>query len=165
VIILTSVTILPRRETLPVGHSVARLASESAARTAARRAFTLECMSGQEDHHSAEPARGRRGYWLPGAIAMTVLVIIAVAVGAGDLDHGAPKTLHGADVASEIALGIQAQEAASKAPAVTCPDTEPVRSGLRFECSLVAAGRSVSVDVVEIDGRGQLRWQLGVGRP
>ncbi len=110
---------------------------------------------------AAAPRRPRRGYWLPGTIALTFLVIIAVAVGAGDLDHTAPRTLHGPDVASEIALGIQTQEAMSNAPVVSCPTSEPVRSGLRFECSEVVSGETTVVDVVEIDGRGRLRWQLG----
>jgi hypothetical protein len=118
-------------------------------------------MSSPDVPEAAGPGRPRRGYWLPGAIALTVLVIIAVAVGGGDLDHSAPKTLHGPDVASEIALGIQTQEATNNAPTVSCPRSEPVRSGLHFECSVVSAGKKTPVEVVEIDGRGHLRWQVG----
>ncbi len=105
--------------------------------------------------------RGRRGYWIPGLIAMAVLLVIAVAVGAGDLDHGAPRVLQGPDIASQIALGIQTQDGAARAPDVHCPKSEPVRAGLQFECSVQQAGKNVPVEVVELDGRGQLSWHLG----
>jgi Domain of unknown function (DUF4333) len=92
---------------------------------------------------------------------MAVLLLIALAVGAGDLDHAAPHVLPGPDVASQIALGIQAQEGATSAPRVRCPKSEPVRSGWRFECSVQRAGKSVPVEVVELDQHGQLSWHLG----
>jgi hypothetical protein len=105
--------------------------------------------------------RGRRGYWVPGLIAMAVLLAIAVAVGAGDLDHGAPRVLQGPDMASQIALGIQTQEGADHAPDVHCPKSEPVRSGWQFECSVIQAGKRVPVNVVELNQHGQLSWHLG----
>jgi Domain of unknown function (DUF4333) len=105
--------------------------------------------------------RGRRGYWVPGLIAMAVLLVIAVAVGAGDLDHSAPRVLDGADIASQIGLGIQTQRGAATAPAVHCPKSEPVRSGWKFECSLQQAGKTVPVQVVELDQHGQLSWHIG----
>jgi Domain of unknown function (DUF4333) len=106
------------------------------------------------------PAR-RRGYWIPGLIALAVLLLIAVAVGAGDLDHSAPHVLQGPDVASQIALGIQAQEETASAPNVHCPKTEPVRSGLQFQCAVWRNGKRVPVEVVELDQHGQLSWHLG----
>jgi Domain of unknown function (DUF4333) len=105
--------------------------------------------------------RGRRGYWIPGLIAMAFLLIIAVAVGAGDLDHSAPRNLEGPDIASQIALGIESQQGTANAPDVHCPKNEPVRSGWQFECSMTLAGRSVPVEVVELDEHGQLSWHLG----
>jgi hypothetical protein len=105
--------------------------------------------------------RGRRGYWIPGLVAMAFLLIIAVAVGAGDLDHSAPRNLQGADIASQIALGIETQQGTASAPDVHCPEKEPVRSGWQFECSVTQAGRSVPVDVVELNQHGQLSWHLG----
>ena len=105
--------------------------------------------------------RGRRGYWIPGLMAMAFLLIIAVAVGAGDLDHSAPRSLQGPDIASQIALGIQTQQGTARAPDVHCPGKEPVRSGWQFECSVTQAGGSVPVEVVELDQHGQLSWHLG----
>ena len=92
---------------------------------------------------------------------MAVLLVIAVAVGAGDLDHSPPHVLQGPDIASQIALGIQTQEGAPSAPDVHCPKSVPVRSGWRFECSVQRAGKSVPVEVVELDQHGQLSWHLG----
>jgi Domain of unknown function (DUF4333) len=94
-------------------------------------------------------------------IAMAVLLVIAVAVGAGDLDHSAPRVLDGADIASQIGLGIQTQQGAATAPAVHCPQSEPVRSGWRFECYVQQAGKSLPVQVVELDQHGQLSWHIG----
>jgi hypothetical protein len=92
---------------------------------------------------------------------MAFLLIIAVAVGAGDLDHSAPRILPGPDIASQIALGIQTQQGTATSPEVHCPRSEPVRPGLQFECSVVQAGRSVPVQVVELNQHGQLSWHLG----
>jgi len=92
---------------------------------------------------------------------MAVLLLIAVAVGAGDLDHSAPHVLEGPDIAAQISLGIQSQEGAATAPAVHCPKSEPVRTGWKFECSAQQAGKSVPVQVVELDQHGQLSWRLG----
>src|SRR5579875_2331816 len=55
----------------------------------------------------APRARSRRGYFLPGAIALAALLLIGAAVGAGDLSHPSPRTLRGADVAAQISLGVQ----------------------------------------------------------
>jgi hypothetical protein len=104
---------------------------------------------------------GRRGYWIPGLIALACLLIIAMAVGAGDLDHSAPHVLQGPDIASQIALGIETQQGIAQAPDVHCPQKEPVRSGWQFECSVMQAGKSVPVEVVELDQHGQLSWHLG----
>ena len=106
------------------------------------------------------PGRSRRGYWLPAVIAMTVLLAIAAAVGAGDLDHSPPKTLAGSDVASQIAIGIQVQQGSTGPPSVYCPDHEVVRSGLTFDCTLGTGPNRRTVRVVEVDARGHLRWQI-----
>jgi Domain of unknown function (DUF4333) len=94
-------------------------------------------------------------------MAMAFLLIIAVAVGAGDLDHSAPRSLQGPDIASQIALGIQTQQGTASAPDVHCPKKEPVRSGWQFACSVTRAGSSVPVEVVELNQHGQLSWHLG----
>lgn len=111
---------------------------------------------------------GRRGkgYFLPGAIALVALLAIGLSVGAGDLAHPAPHTLAGPDVASEISLGVQAQQNAAVAPRVTCPN-EPVRQGLRFTCTLVPAGGGASrtVEATEVDARGRVSWTLTAPSP
>jgi hypothetical protein len=121
--------------------------------------------SGPPDADPRPPAapvpRPRRGYWLPGAIALVALVGIGVAVGAGDLDHSPPHALHGPDLAQQLALGIQAQQGASRPPDVRCPASEPVRDGWQFVCQLAGNGTDRPIQVVEIDNRGHLRWHLG----
>jgi Domain of unknown function (DUF4333) len=91
---------------------------------------------------------------------LAVLVAIAIAVGAGDLSHPAPRTLSGSDVESQLALGIQAQRGGAQLPRVRCPTSEPVEAGHSFSCMLDAAGAPVVLNVVEVDGRGRLRWTL-----
>jgi hypothetical protein len=117
-------------------------------------------MSHAEASDPERPRRSRRGYWLPGFIALAALLLIGGAVGAGDLSHSAPKTLYGPDVASEIALGIEAQQGGTIPPEVSCPRREPVKMDWAFSCTTVLSGRSETVQVVEVDGRGHLRWQL-----
>ncbi len=107
------------------------------------------------------PARRRRGYWIPGLIAVAALTAIGVAFGAGDLNHSSPRTLYGSEVAQSIALGIQAREGSHSPPDVRCPATEPVRQGYQFVCTRLESGKAVSVHVVEIDGRGHLQWSPG----
>ena len=118
------------------------------------------------------PPRPRRGYFLPGAIALGALLLIGGAVGAGDLAHPAPHTLSGPDMAAEISLGIETAQGLSQPPPVSCPAREPVRDGLQFTCTTAAHPASVPgslpgsvpvsvpVYVTEIDGRGHLRWSL-----
>ncbi len=103
--------------------------------------------------------RRGRGYFLPGSIALVVLLGIGLFVGAGDLQHRPATTISGADIASQIALGIQAQQNLPSPPEVTCPRQEPVRQGLRFQCTL--GGRPAKpVYVTEADSRGRVRWSL-----
>lgn len=110
--------------------------------------------------------RGRRGYFLPGAIALAALLLIGGAIGAGDLVHPAPSRLRGPEIASQIALGVQVQQNSATAPHVTCPAVEPVRIGYHFDCTLVAGrGAPVTVAVTEFNGRGGLHWSLGAAQP
>jgi hypothetical protein len=104
-------------------------------------------------------AGARRGYFLPGVIALIALLVLGLVWGAGDLEHPAATSLTGSDTASQIALGIQAQQDLSRAPDVTCPAREPVRSGLTFDCRL-AGSPPRTIHVTEIDSRGEVRWSL-----
>jgi hypothetical protein len=108
---------------------------------------------------------GRRGYWIPAIIALTVLVAIAIGFGAGDLTHPSPRTLAGPDMEAELSLGIQAQQLSSEPPVVHCPGSEPVFAGHTFACTLVTGASTEVVSVVEIDGRGRLRWSIGPTLP
>jgi Domain of unknown function (DUF4333) len=92
---------------------------------------------------------------------MAALLGIGLALGAGDLDHRTTSGLHGADVAQQLALAIQAENESHTPPDVTCPATEPVRSGLQFSCTIQASGSSQVIHVEETDGRGHLSWQIG----
>ncbi len=114
---------------------------------------------------AAGSRRGRRGYFLPGAIALAALLLIGGAMGAGDLAHPAPKHLRGSDVASQIALGVQEQRNSTTLPKVTCPATEPVRTGYHFDCQLDGGGAPLTVTVTEFNGRGGLHWSLSPARP
>jgi hypothetical protein len=104
-------------------------------------------------------AGARRGYFLPGVIALIALLVLGLVWGAGDLEHPAATSLTGPDTASLIALGIQAQQDLSRPPDVTCPAREPVRTGLTFDCKL-AGTPPRTIHVTEIDSRGEVRWSL-----
>ena len=110
-------------------------------------------------------APGRRGYFGPALTALGVLLAIALALGAGDLSHPRPRTLHGGEVADQIAFSLQSAGRRPSPPSVVCPPSEPVRQGLRFTRTAVLPGRSVALQVVEIDGRGHLRWHAGSSLP
>lgn len=113
----------------------------------------------------ATEARRRRGYWIPAVIAMTVLLAIAFAAGAGDLSHPAPRTLNGPDVAAQIATAMQASERSSGPPDVHCPASEPVRSGFTFDCTVARSHGNQQIHVTEQDGRGRLGWTLATRAP
>ncbi len=106
-------------------------------------------------------ARRRRGYWIPGVIALVVLLGIGLGFGAGDLNHRGPTTLAGPQIAQDLAQAIQAKEATPTPPTVHCPDSEPARAGLRFACAVTQAGATRAVDVTETNGRGGLSWHFG----
>jgi hypothetical protein len=94
---------------------------------------------------------------------MAVLLAIGIAAGAGDLSHPAPRTLPGGALASQIALGVQAQRGLKAPPAVDCPSAEPVRAGWSFRCTVAIGATRQTLDVTEIDSRGTLRWSPATG--
>jgi hypothetical protein len=109
------------------------------------------------------PAPGRaarRGYFVPGLVALVALLGIGLAVGAGDLNHRAPHTLDGSDVAAQIALALQVQQGSSGPPKVDCPGPQPVRAGWTFTCTMVGRTGNEAIHVVEVDGRGNLHWTI-----
>lgn len=106
-----------------------------------------------------EPRPARRGYFLPGLIALAVLVLIGLAFGAGDLEHPTAKNLSGADIAGQIALGIQSEQNDRTVPSVSCP-SESVHPGLVFQCTDRSARPARTVYVTETDDRGDVRWSF-----
>jgi hypothetical protein len=117
--------------------------------------------------------RRRRGYWIPGLIALAVLLGIGLAFGAGDLVHGGPTTLAGPEIARDLAQAIQASEGTPSPPTVHCPHSEPAKAGLQFVCTVTGAGAGAgagaaagagakrTVHVTETNGRGGLSWRFG----
>ena len=100
---------------------------------------------------------------IPGLIALAALLAIGIVFGAGgDLTHPGPDRLTGSDVSAQLALGIQTQRGMSTPPVVSCPASEPVRTGFTFECSVTGlpSHQPQKLDVTEIDGRGHLRWKI-----
>lgn len=100
---------------------------------------------------------------IPGLIALAVLLAIGIVFGAGgDLTHPGPDRLTGRDISAQLALGIQTQQGISTPPAVSCPASEPVRTGFNFECTVTGlpSHQAQKLDVTEIDGRGHLRWKI-----
>jgi hypothetical protein len=107
------------------------------------------------------PSKPRRGYFLPGIIALAFLVVLGVVLGGGDLQHPASSTVDGPAIAGQIAQAIQAVRNTHDTPVVTCPAREPVRQGLRFQCSANGAGLDHQVVyVVESGDRGEVQWSL-----
>lgn len=108
--------------------------------------------------------RSKRGYWVPGMIALVVLLAIGAVFGAGDLDHSPPARLSGATIESQIAVAVQVQLGSRTPPTLNCPSSEPVRAGLTFKCTATAGGRTETLRVVEIDSRGDLSWSPYLSR-
>jgi len=107
----------------------------------------------------------RRGYLGPGIIALVVLAAIGLVINFVGLSHRSPHTLSGSDAATLISQGLQAQHGGSGRPQVSCPASEPVRSGVRFECSLHEPdGSSRSIAVTETDRSGDLRFTVLAAR-
>ncbi len=101
----------------------------------------------------------RRGYLVPGLIALAVLAVIAVAIDVIGLQPSTPTTLAGPDVATLIAQGMQARSGASQPPQIRCPSAEPVRAGVQFTCQLDAVGGARTILVQETTGQGTFTWK------
>lgn len=107
----------------------------------------------------------RRGYLVPGIIALVVLAAIALVVNFVGLSHRSPHTLSRSDAATLISQGLQAQRGGSGRPQVSCPADEPVRPGVRFECTLHHPnGSTQPIQVTETDGSGDLRFTVLAAR-
>ncbi len=104
------------------------------------------------------PGRRRRGYWLPGLIAMTFLVVVSVAFGLVGLESHVGRRLQGQVVAEDLALDLQS---GATIPTVRCPSEEPRRAGLSFYCTERSPGRTPrTIQVTETAARGGFRYRL-----
>jgi len=98
------------------------------------------------------PRPAKRGYLLPGVIALTVLGLLALVGGYLTLQPHLPDTLDGPVVARFLSEDLQQGR---NAPEVTCPSTEPVRRGLVFYCRLLRPGHpDVRLKVTETGHAG-----------
>jgi hypothetical protein len=91
----------------------------------------------------------RRGYLVPGIIALVVLAVIALVIDVTALQSHSPSTLVGQEVEQYIASWAQAQEGLSS-PVASCPAHEPRRNGAVFYCTVTASGRTRRVQVTEL---------------
>lgn len=116
--------------------------------------------AGPADHAATGRARrSKRGYFVPGLIALVVLAVGGGLANFGGLDHAAPNRLAGPDVETFLAQAIQARDGLSSPPHISCPASEPVRAGLRFTCTWHRAGGDRRLGVTET-GRGQFRFTV-----
>ncbi|HLH47318.1 MAG TPA: hypothetical protein VKV25_09170 [Acidimicrobiales bacterium] len=106
--------------------------------------------------------RPKRGYLLPGTIALTVLAAGAALFAVVGLQTHYPGHLAGPEVASQIGVDIQTRSARAEAlpPTVRCPAREPVRAGYVFHCTLVRGGRATRTITVTEGGGGSYRYAL-----
>jgi hypothetical protein len=109
----------------------------------------------------ARSGRRGKGYFVPGLIALAVMVVAGGVVNFAGLDHAHPSTLAGSDVSTFVAQGIQAEQGLAAPPTITCPASEPVRTGLSFTCTWQRAGGDRPVKVTETDSRGQYHFSIG----
>ncbi|MGI8753131.1 MAG: DUF4333 domain-containing protein [Acidimicrobiales bacterium] len=106
---------------------------------------------------------GKRGYFVPGLIALAVLLAGGAFASAGGLSHASPSRLDGAHVGTLIAENYQNNHQLESPPPVQCPNNEPVASGHRFVCHLLRTkGCPLSVQVTETGG-GQFTYQVPGG--
>jgi hypothetical protein len=101
--------------------------------------------------------RPKRGYLLPGTIALVVCAAIAVVIDLAGIQSHTPTTLAGHQIESLVSQSLQAQHPQRNPPQVRCPASEPLRAGLAFDCSLVQGGRPAgTIRVTELSGAGAL---------
>jgi len=114
------------------------------------------------DEVSVEQAgrRAKRGYFVPGLIALVVLAAAGGVANFAGLNHAGPHRLAGPDVETFLAQAIQSSNGLSQPPSISCPPSEPVRAGFRFTCTWQRAGGNRPVSVTETDSRGQFRYSV-----
>jgi hypothetical protein len=111
----------------------------------------------------AYAGKGKRGYFIPGLIALAVLLAGGAFATAGGLSHATPTQLDGVHVGTLIAENYQNNHQLESPPPVQCPRSEPVAAGHRFVCQLLRSkGGPLPIEVTETSG-GQITYQLAGG--
>ncbi len=96
---------------------------------------------------TAELAPRGRGCYLPGVIALVVLVGTSVVFALTALRSYDPRVLHGPEVAQSLSEDLQV---GALPPTVRCPPAEPRRPGVVFDCTLLRHGRATrTIEVTE----------------
>jgi hypothetical protein len=108
--------------------------------------------------------RPKRGYLVPGIIALVVCATIGIVIDLAGLQSRTPSTLAGRQLDALVSQSLQATHPQRTPPQVRCPATEPERTGLVFDCSLVRPGRHDGViRVTELSGSGTLHISAPTG--
>jgi hypothetical protein len=106
----------------------------------------------------------KRGYFIPGIIALVVCATIAVVIDLAGIQSHPPTTLTGHQVEAFVSQSLQATHPQRDPPQVRCPATEPLRSGITFDCSVIRAGRpSSTIRVSETSRQGNLHFSSPSG--
>lgn len=102
----------------------------------------------------------KRGYFIPGMIALAVLLVGGGIVDAAAFSHGSPHRLPGPLISAQIADNYQGNHGLASPPPVRCPGDEPVTAGHHFTCQLLRANAApLAVSVTETGG-GQVSYQV-----
>src|ERR1700722_10017793 len=92
--------------------------------------------------------RPKRGYLVPGIIALGVCAALGVIIDVAGLQSHTASHLAGADVEVLVSQSLQAATGQHSPPQVRCPAEEPRRAGVTFDCTLLRAGRPPAVITV-----------------
>lgn len=109
------------------------------------------------------PTARRRGYLVPGLIALAALVVIAVILDTTHRPDASPHRLDASETAARIAQGYQEDHHLASPPPVHCPNDEPVVAGRRFDCQLERGNGPLTVAVTETGGGDIIYRVLGAG--
>ncbi len=101
--------------------------------------------------------RPKRGYLVPGIIALVVCAAMATVIEFGGLRSHTPPSLAGHDVEALVSQRLQATHPQGSPPQVRCPAVEPLRAGLSFDCVFLEGGRPAgTIRVTELSAAGTL---------
>jgi hypothetical protein len=104
--------------------------------------------------------RPKRGYLLPGTIALVVCAVIGVGIDLAGIQSHAPSNLAGGQVEAFLSQSLQYTHPQASPPQVRCPADEPLRTGYTFDCTLVKDGRSAGlIRVTETSATGTFSYQ------